>query len=199
MPFQADNIELSKVAPQSTGVPADYVDPNHPYFPHDSEAQAPPHSFLKPRACLSKKWLMIIFGVILALGLVIASLLIGIKIGISKCPGTEVVVYETTVVTSTSTGGTVRITPDPTIIITTLHTTPGATPTGTVPFKAPLRPTSVDPPQETCTSKGSWPTIEACQGDCDAPGKRAVCGVWTGGFTCVICPLPDSRAFFSVA
>jgi hypothetical protein len=199
MPSQRDSIELSKIAPQPTGVPADYVDPNHPYFPTDAESQLPSRSYNKTCTYFSNKWFLIISSLILVLGLVIASLLIGIKMGLSKCPNEQALVYETTIVTSTSTGGTVQVTPEPTTITTTLRTTPGGpTPTATVPFKAPLRLTSADPPQETCTSKGSWPTIEECKGNCDVTGKRSVCGVWTGGFTCVICPLTDAKAFFSV-
>jgi hypothetical protein len=87
------------------------------------------------------------------------------------------------------------VTPDPKIITQTLHTTPdNTTATATVPFEAPLRPTLVDPPQETCTNKGSWPTRAECEGNCDVPGKRTVCGVWAGGFTCVICSLVNAEA-----
>ncbi|KAG9187315.1 hypothetical protein G6011_05186 [Alternaria panax] len=114
MPSQRTSIELSKVAPQPTGVPADYVDPNHPYFPHDPEAQLQPRSFAKADACVSSNWFLIVFSLIPVLGLLIASMLIGIKIGISKCPHEQALVYETTIMTSTSMGSIIRVTPDPT-------------------------------------------------------------------------------------
>ncbi|KAF2825436.1 hypothetical protein CC86DRAFT_419469 [Ophiobolus disseminans] len=39
-----DSIDIAKsIAPQPTGVPADYLDPNHPQFPHDIEAQPSSH------------------------------------------------------------------------------------------------------------------------------------------------------------
>lgn len=198
MSLRRNTIELSKITPQPTGVPADYVDANHPHFPHDSEAQYPPPSFGKTSAFLSKKWVWIAACLVLGPGLIILSLIIGIQIGMSKFPHEQATVYETTIVTLTSTGGTARIKPEPTYTTTTIHTTPGPIPTASVSFiKAPTGLTRVASPQETCTSKGSWPTIEECRGNCDVPGKRSVCGKWTGGYTCVICPLTDANAFFS--
>jgi hypothetical protein len=188
---------LSKISPQPTGVPADYVDSNHPHFPHDSEAQLPPRSLARASVCFNNKWALIMFSLSFGLGLIIMSLLTGIRIGMSKLPNEQTTVYQTTIMTSTSTGGTVLIIPEPTYATTTVHTTPGRTsPTATVSFiKAPTGLTTMASPQETCTSKGSWPTIEECRGNCDVPGKRSVCGKWPGGYTCVICP--DANAFFS--
>ena len=199
MSRQHSSTGLSKMAPQPTGVPADYVDSNHPHFPHDAEAQLPPRSFARSSACFSNKWFLIAFSLLLGLGLIIMSLLTGIRIGMSKLPSEHTTVYQTTITTSKSTGGTVTVTPEPTYTITTVETTPGRmTPTATVSFiKAPTGLTTVASPQETCTSKGSWPTIEECRGNCDVPGKRSVCGKWPGGYTCVICPLTDANAFFS--
>jgi hypothetical protein len=113
------------MAPQPTGVPADYVDSNHPHFPHDSEAQLPPRSFARASACFGNKWFLIAFGLFFGLGLIIMSLLTGIRIGMSKLPNEHTTVYQTTITTSTSTGGTVTVIPEPTYTITTVQTTPG--------------------------------------------------------------------------
>jgi hypothetical protein len=199
MSSQRGSTGLSRIALQPTGVPADYVDSNHPHFPHDSEAQLPPRSFARAGACFVDKWVLIAFSLCFSLGMIIMSLLTGIRIGMSKLPNEHTIVYQTTITTSKSTGGTVTVTPEVTYTITTAQTIPGRmTPTATVSFiKAPTSLTTVASPQETCTSKGSWPTIEECRGDCDVPGKRSVCGKWTGGYTCVICPFTDANAFFS--
>jgi hypothetical protein len=199
MSSQRGSTGLSRITPQPTGVPADYVDSNHPHFPHDSEAQLPSRSSVRASACFGDKWVLIAFSLFFGLGMIIMSLLTGIRIGMSKLPNEHTIVYQTTLTTSTSTGGTVIVTPEMTYIITTAQTIPGrTTPTATVSFiKAPTSLTTVASPQKTCTSKGSWPTIEECRGNCDVPGKRSVCGKWTGGYTCVICPLTDANAFFS--
>lgn len=198
MSSQRGSTGLSRIT-QPTGVPADYVDSNHPHFPHDSEAQLPPRSFARASACFGNKWVLIAFSLFFGLGMIIMSLLTGIRIGMSKLPNEHTIVYQTTLTTSTSTGGTVTVTPEVTYTITTAQTIPGrTTPTATVSFiKAPTSLTTVASPQETCISKGSWPTIEECREICDVPGKRSVCGKWTGEYTCVICPLTDANAFFS--
>jgi hypothetical protein len=187
MSSQRNNIELSGIAPQRTGVPADHIDPNHPYFPHDFEAQLPPRPFYKRH---SKKCFFITTGIVLIIGLIIASLLIGIRVGLAKRPLEPALAHETTTITSTSTRQAVYSTPDSVTRTTTLRTTVGNTaPTKTVPFEAPTRPTAMKPVQEICSEKGSWPTTEECRGNCEADGRleRATCVAWTGGYTCKTC------------
>ena len=181
---QRPNIELSGITPQRTGVPADHIDPNHPYFPHDDEAHLPPRPFYKRHSFFTKKRFLIPTATILIIALLIAALLGGIKIGLSRCLHEPPPVYQTTAITSTSPHSTA----DPTTITTTVRTTP----TKTVPFEAPVRQTPVKPmkPVETvCSEKGSWPTVEECRGNCFAGGKleKAMCVPWSGGFTCRIC------------
>jgi len=178
---QRPNIELSGITPQRTGVPADHIDPNHPYFPHDDEAQLPPRPFYQRHSFFTKKRFLIPTFTILITALLIAALLGGIKIGLSRCPHEPPPVYQTTTVTSTP----VHTTQDATTITTTVRTTP----TKTVPFEAPVRQTPVKPVESICSEKGSWPSVEECRGNCFADGKfeRAMCVPWTGGFTCRIC------------
>ncbi|KAI4675345.1 uncharacterized protein J4E84_010087 [Alternaria hordeiaustralica] len=81
---QRPNIELSGILHQRTGVPADHIDPNHPYFPHDDEAQLPPRPFYARHSLFTKKRFIIPTCTTLIVALLIAALLGGIKIGLSS-------------------------------------------------------------------------------------------------------------------
>jgi hypothetical protein len=118
---------------QSTGVPVDHRDPNHPHFPRDSEAQPTKQPFV------SKKASCIALAVLVLIAAIVTAMLVGGKVGMNmaKKPITSPVytttfaeveiVYVTTTVSSTSVVH-VSITPEPTTITAT-STKPLPTPT----------------------------------------------------------------------
>ncbi|RMZ68712.1 hypothetical protein GMOD_00002522 [Pyrenophora seminiperda CCB06] len=181
---------------QTPDVPADHSDPNHPHFPTDPETHLPPRSFYTPSSCISWKFLWIISGSLLTIGSIIGAGFLGIKFGTDKARA-EYQKFDiaTTFITTTviPTVSTVYVTPtSATATVTFSSTTTTVTRTlGTIDTY--MFPTT-EPSKSTCTSHGSWPTIEECNENCAVLGNRTACGVWTGGFTCVACPLAEAKA-----
>ncbi|KAF1829865.1 hypothetical protein BDW02DRAFT_602201 [Decorospora gaudefroyi] len=135
---------------QPMGVPADHVDPNHPHFPTDPEAQLPPRQHFAAVPCLSKKKLVLL-GTLLVLGSLIAALYVGIivgkKNGIFEPNTTPTSTLETVSVTKTVLSTSylpVSVFPKPTTVTQVLSLIQDfPKPTVTVPFEAPVRPTMV--------------------------------------------------------
>ena len=182
MSSQRDSNVPSPIELQQTGVPADYSDPNHPHFPTDTEAQLPRRSFSTPRTCLSKRFVYIIFGLVLGLGLVVGGVFLGIKLGTDQALAEH----------QESSNGTTYVTTTTVFTVSTIHATP--TPTLSI-IGIDLFPTP-EPSRSPCTNHGSWPTLEKCDENCAVRGNMTACGVWTGGFTCVVCPLTQAKASY---
>lgn len=189
------------IATHTTGVPADHIDPNHPHFPTDSEAQLLPRPSYRLNPCLNKKSLWITFLAFLVTGSLIGAIFAGIKVGTdraiaghNKANGT---VYVTTTVVQTTMVD-VSVTPKPTTVTQILSTirddsSGKPTATATLPFSAPLRPTLIPttPASSKCTfSDKTWQKKEECDTSCQPEdGKQKVCGQDEKGWTCVTCPL----------
>jgi hypothetical protein len=91
------------IEPQATGVPNDFVDPNHPHFPHDPEAALPERPY-KYVPFMSKKSTQIALAVIFVLLSYVAAALVGGKVGMNmaKRPAANETLYSTTTVFATT-------------------------------------------------------------------------------------------------
>ncbi|KAI1665583.1 hypothetical protein L13192_10524 [Pyrenophora tritici-repentis] len=187
--FQRDSNGAPPIELQPTGVPADHSDRNHPHFPTDAEAQLLPRPSYATRSCLTKRFLWIMFGSVFALNCLIGAAFLGIKLGTDKAIADNQksegrVIYVIT--TMVSTISMTQVIPTPTISTVTQSLSI----IGTDLFPTPT------PSKSPCTSYGSWPTLAECKGNCGVPGNMTACGVWSGGFTCVVCPLTQAKASY---
>jgi hypothetical protein len=156
------NATCKAIEPQATGVPDDFVDPNHPHFPHDPEAALPerPYKFVP---FMSKKPTQIAMVVIFVLLSYIATALVGGKVGMimTKRPAANETVYSTTTVFAT------------TVISYTLKLNT-ETITSTVTVESPK-------PRATCVlvgDKNYMANADECNKDCNnfiSDNKTAAC------------------------
>ena len=182
------------ISTQSTGVgvPADYLDPNHPHFPHDDlEAQPSVRSHYKYAPCLSKKAVLILTGVFLILGSFALAVLTGIKISVgqAKAPSNSSTpvqtVYHTTTINATALVPVV-VTPTTTVTMFTTVSAPTSSPT------------------PGCTSTGEYVNKQECEKQCNnfavevntsatceaGSSEKWTCKVCTGVFSTFQSPSP---------
>ncbi|KAH3945110.1 hypothetical protein HBI56_055390 [Parastagonospora nodorum] len=196
---------------QTTGVPVDHRDPNHPHFPGDLEAQP------SARPCLNSKSRLIIGGVIVIILSLITAVLVGGKIGMDMATRptrpvftTVPIEHETKNITTIEYSTSVMqlsITPDPTTITTTsmsmmpsmaLLPTSTPTPKPSPTSEAPKEPTSTPRRGKgggrQCYIVGNWPTNAECVKRCTKQeldlkeDRTATCQVDPKAvFSCVVC------------
>jgi len=141
------SISPKPIEPQPTGVPADYLDPNHPQFPHDVEAQpfVRPHYVYVP--FMSKKTANIVAIALFVMLSLLAAVLVGGKIGmgavkrpVPPAPTEIETVYMTTTVVSTTLVPTMHGPGTTTITTTTMLPPPTPTPAPSSSNPFPVAP-----------------------------------------------------------
>lgn len=163
-----DSISLAKnnVQAQHTGVPVDHRDLNHPHFPgEDVESR----SYWSKKRCMSRRALLILLGILLALGSIAIAVFLGIKLTAGRqtpvpLPATNTTsagvgtVYVTTTLLATtlvsiSTTGNVTSSPSSTITFSSPTFTSTMATSSHNPF--PLYPAFSWKPSSTPTSSSS--------------------------------------------
>jgi hypothetical protein len=199
------------IEPQATGVPADFVDPNHPHFPHDVEAQPFERPYYKYFPSVSKKTANVIAIGLLVVLSYLTAILVGGKIGMgmvkqpAPLPVVNETVYATTTVFSTTVipytlkqnattstvQVTVTVTPTPSIDLFPVAPAFSWTPT---PASSTPSPSAESPKgkNSVCFWTGRWSTLKECEDKCVAmddksTNQKPVCGEERGFHRCQTC------------